>query len=302
MVTAQTATTSLIPIDAQLKHVLFATDFSQNSLAALPFAASIAQTFDSDLHLFHAVIPDESPMIVEADVRFARAHDEARRRMRDLARSSLLIDVKIGSEEVAHGGIELLKKRIEEKRIDLIVVGTHGRTGFERILLGSFTEHLIRSAPCPVLTVGPRIKKGAEQEFRPKQVLFATDASADSFRALPYAILFAEKRCELTLLHVLSGAHERTPKADAFLALMRDGLHNTIPLETIRRCNPEIVIKFGDPVNRILEAAAERESELIVMGTRSSEIKKKQKCGAGVSYGVIVKATCPVLTVRGREF
>ena len=96
MLTAQTITSlSSIPLSAQLKHVMFATDFSQNSLAALPFAASIARTFESDLHLFHAVIPDEYPMIAEKGERIARAHDEARRRMRDLARSSLLIDVKI---------------------------------------------------------------------------------------------------------------------------------------------------------------------------------------------------------------
>lgn len=285
-------------LSTRLKRVTFATDFSPISLAALPFAAAIARSFGSDLYLFHAVEPEFGYPATPGQVEV-----EAKHKMRDLARAALLADVKIGSEEVAQGGIELLKKSLATNEIDLVVVGTHGHSGVARVLLGSFAEQLIRSAPCAVLTVGPHIRKSAEQTFRPRQVLFATDASPDSFRALPDAILFAEKRCELTLLHVLPNGHEQTPEQDAFVSLMRDGLHSTIPLETIKRCNPEIVIKFGSAIDRILEVAAERQSELIVMGARSSKIKRMQKSQtSGVSYGVIVRAECPVLTVRGREF
>ena len=293
---------SVLP-SAEIKRLMFATDFSHVSLAALPFAAAIARTFDSELHLFHTVMPDyEYPLLANSPVLLARADGEATRRMRDLARASFLADVKIGSQEVTKGGFEVLNRRVAEREIDLIVIGTHGRRGFERILLGSFAEQLIRSAPCPVLTVGPHIAMRVGREFRPRQVLFAADGSMDSFRALRNAIFFAEKRCDLALLHVLPTGQEKTPQSEAFLALMRDGLPGTISLETIRKCNPEIVIKFGNPVNKILEAAAERKSELIVMGARSSEIKNKEKYRNGVSYGVIIKATCPVLTVRGRKF
>lgn len=299
------AVVAAVPVQTSfgITRVMFATDFSPTSLAALPFAAAIARTFNSDFHLFHAVMSQyKYPPIGETPVPLARADDEAKRRMRDLASSPLLKDVKIASEEVARGGLSVLRRRVEQNEIDLLVIGTHGRRGFERLMLGSFAEALVRTASCPILTIGPRISTRVEEEFRPRHVLFATDASPDSFRALHDAILFAEKRCELTVLYVLPGGHEKSPEADAFAALMRDSLHHTLPLETIKKCNPEIVIKFGDPVESILEAAKDRGSELIVMGARSAQIKKKRKCSAGVSYGVIVRATCPVLTVRGREF
>jgi nucleotide-binding universal stress UspA family protein len=287
-------------ISTRIKRVMYATDFSAISLAALPFAAAIARTFDAEIYLLHTVMPEyEYPLLADAPVTLTRVSDDAKSRMRALARSELLRDLKIRSEEVAHGGLEVIRKRIDQNEIDLLVIGTHGRRGFERLLLGSWAEELIRRASCPVLCVGPHMRERVEREFRPRQVLFATDASPDSFRALPDAILFAEGRCELTLLHVLPNGHERSPEANAFGALMRESLHHTIPLETIKKCNPEIVIKFGNPAERILEAANERRSELIVMGARSAEMKPKHDIG--VSYGVIVRATCPVLTVRGRE-
>src|SRR5690348_4089287 len=91
----------------RLKRVMFATDFSQSSYAALPFAAAIARSFGSDLYLFHAVAPGFG-----YPTTLAQTKVEAMRRMRDLARSPLLSDVKIGSEEVMRGGIEVVEKSI----------------------------------------------------------------------------------------------------------------------------------------------------------------------------------------------
>jgi len=292
------------PIDAQtlprFERVLFPTDFSRTSLSALPLATSVARGFKSELKLLHVLLPadyvftvpeiaPDVPGLMERD---ASAHLLA------LKYSDQLHDVKVGIPEVFKGGLGQLPRKIAADDIDLIVMATHGSRGFRHWLLGSVAEDVIHSAGCPVLTLGPHGKAANDSEFRPNHILFATDASADSFRALPYAIQFAQRQCsDLALVHVLSHKHQGTPEAEAFAALMRDGLHRALPLTAIKHCSPEIVVTFGNPVEEILNAARERGSELIVMGARSST--KKSTFSHSVSYGVISRATCPVLTIRG---
>jgi nucleotide-binding universal stress UspA family protein len=299
--------TSINPLKTQsfprIQQLLFATDFSDASRAALPFAAAIADTFKSELHLLHLLMPEAyrylPPERIPASVN--SLEDDAQRAMQDLRNSVLLRGIRLTSE-VAKGELGLLLRRIGDRDIDMLVIGTHGRQGFRRLLLGSIAEEIIRHAPCPVLTVGPHAKHVNGREFRPKHVLFATDASPDSFRALPYAVLFAMKQCsDLTMVHVLPKSREAAPDVDAYVALMHDALYHTIPLMAIKGCSPEILVKFGDPAEQILQAADERGCELIVMGARSESVKLENIRSKGVSYGVIAGATCPVLTVRGRD-
>src|SRR6185437_6148099 len=273
----------------QLQGILFATDFSAESLAALPFAAAISQTFNSRIHLLHLLMPqtyqfvppETIPAIAES------IEQDALTRMLELRSSQALKGLKLGSAEVAKGELGVLLRRIEERNIDLLVIGTHGRRGFQRLLLGSIAEEIIRHAPCPVLTVGPSAHFPATGGFHPKHVVFATDLTPDSFRALPYAVLFAKRQCsDLALVHILQSGHKDTPETQAFAALMKEALHSTIPLEAIRSCSPEILVHLGDPVTEILNAARERESELIVMGARSGSVKLEKVFSKGVSYGV----------------
>jgi len=288
----------------QLQGILFATDFSAESLAALPFAAAISQTFNSRIHLLHLLMPqtyqfvppETIPAIAES------IEQDALTRMLELRSSQALKGLKLGSAEVAKGELGELLRRIEERNIDLLVIGTHGRRGFQRLLLGSIAQEIVRRAPCPVLTVGPHAHFPKSGGFHPKHVVFATDATPDSFRAMPYAVLFAKRECsDMAMVHVLPDGDEQTPEAEAFAALMRESLHHTIPLDAIKSCSPEILVHFGDPVTEILNAAHERESELIVMGARSRSVKFEKIFSKGVSYGVIAGASCPVLTVRGRD-
>jgi|SRR5581483_2240239 len=288
----------------QIKEILFATDFSAASLAALPFAAAIAQTFDSKIHLLHLLMPQAYQFLPPEglSVVVEGIEHEASTCMLDLRSDGALKGVKIGSAEVAKGELGVLLRRIEDRNIDLLVIGTHGRRGFQRLLLGSIAEEIIRNAPCPVLTVGPYAHFPKSGGFHPKHALFATDVTPDSFRALPYAVLFAKRECsDVTMIHVLQNGNPQTPEAEAFAALMRESLHHTIPLHAIKSCSPEILVCFGDPAKQILEAAHERESELIVMGARSESVKFQTIFSKGVSYGVIAGAACPVLTVCGRD-
>lgn len=284
----------------RFERVLFTTDFSETSLSALPLAASVARTFQSELKLLYALMPGAYIFTVPeitSDVSGLIERD-ADGRLLALKYSAELRGVKVGATEVFTGGLRMLPGKIAADGIDLVVMATHGSRGFRHTLLGSVTEDVIHTASCPVLTVGPKARKANDSEFRPKHILFATDASADSFRALPYAIQFARRQCsDLTIVHVLAHEHPGSPEADAFAALMRDGLHRALPLTAIKNCSPEIVVTFGNRIDRILETAREHESEMIVMGARSAQ--KKATFSRSVSYGVISRATCPVLTIRG---
>ena len=292
-----------IPVQAKTRpafeRILFTTDFSETSLKALPTAAAIARTFGSTLTLMYVLTPGDEVCTVPEftyDVKGIVERD-ANERLANLKYSDQLQDVNVRTE-VYRGGLDTLSHKIAMDEIDLVVLATHGNKGFRHLLLGSVAEDIIHSAGSPVLTVGPHTGHTDASEFRPKHILFATDASSDSFRALPYALDFAKAQsADLAVVHVLQSRIKTSSEADAFAALMRESLYHTLPLTTIKNCRPEIVVCFGNPAEEILDAAQERHTDLILMGARSST--KRPTFSRSVSYGVISRATCPVLTVRG---
>lgn len=284
---------------SRFEQILFPTDFSETSLNALPAAGAVARTFGSSITLMYVLTPSDE---ICAAPEFAPAvrdivETDANARLLKLKYSAQLEGVNVNTE-VYKGGWSNLVDKIANDKTDLLVLSTHGNHGFRHWLLGSMAEDMTHSVTCPVLTVGPHSKLSIGNEFRPKHILFATDATTDSFRVLPYALEFAKVQCaNIALLHVLPAGKETSADAEAFTALMRDRLHRKLSVTEIKNISPEIVVRFGSVKDEILNAAQERGSELIVMGARS-----KTKLGAfsrSSSYAVISSATCPVLTVRG---
>lgn len=284
---------------SRFERILFTTDFSETSLRALPVAAALARACGSRLTLMHVLTPGDEVCTVPG---LAPDVDEfiekqAKARLLTLKHSEPLDGLKV-STEVYKASLDTLSNEISKHEIDLVVLATHGNRGLRHFLLGSVAQDIVHSAGCPVLTIGPRAQSANKSEFRPKHILFATDTSPDSFRALPYALEFAKAECaDVAVVHVLPDGHEKTPEAKAFSALMRESLYSTLPLTVIKNCRPEIVVRFGNPAEEILNAAQERSTDLIVMGARSN--RKRSSFSRSVSYGVMSRATCPVLTVRG---
>ena len=139
----------------EIKNVLFLTDFSPAADAAIPYAAEIARRFGAQLYALHVRPPVINPMTEPAAwpslERAAKAEADAQRHSLLAAFPGLKPEVMIEEGDLW----QILKSAIEKQRIDLIVLGTRGRSAQAKFFLGSKAEEIFREAPCAVLTIGP---------------------------------------------------------------------------------------------------------------------------------------------------
>ena len=270
---------------------------------ALPFAASLARRYGSTVHLVHVLeLPLSVAMPSDASVLnyqqlYEQAKERARENMKELAASTRLAGLP--HESVVQDGTiaETLREIVREREIDMIVLGTHGRGGLSKLMLGSVAEEIFRTATVPVLTVGPGVKGEAPEEIQVKRVLYATDFSESAGRALPYALSLAqEHQARLAILHV---ADQNLPPVE--LKRPAELLWQLVPEDVSLWCEPEVVVQVGSVADRILETAQEQETDLIVMGVRGAGFYGRASTHfvGGTASQVVRRATCPVLTVRG---
>ncbi len=199
------------------------------------------------------------------------------------------------------------------RQIDLIVIGTHGSSGFEHLVLGSITEKVMRKATCPVLTVPPRVRATSELPF--KKILCAVDFSDSSLAALGAGLSFAqESDAQLTILHVLDWPVEESLPASvdapiggpmfdleayrrSLEASAAARLDTLVPENARDWCKPVTRVVHGKPYVEILKSAAEDAADVVVLGVRGRSTLDLVLFGSTTNQ-VVRRATCPVLTVR----
>lgn len=297
-------TPECVNANVSLRNVLFATDFSATSMKALPYVTSIARRFDSKVCVAHVVTPEDYPSGLNSlDEAAQMARCEAELKMSSFLNSAQCRDLAcegvVGNGDIWIGLSDFMRRNAT----DLLVMGTIGRTGVRKFLLGSVAEEAMRESPCPVLTVGPECHAAQEIEFR--NILYATDFSADSLAAAPYALAFAKNyRSHLTLVHALQGLPE-SPYLDTQMAKVR--LRELVPQRRDLGPEPEVMVEMGAPAKVILKAAADTASDLIVIGARGAGALPRLASHFGsVAHNIVCRSVCPVLTVRpipdtGRE-
>jgi nucleotide-binding universal stress UspA family protein len=278
-----------------LKNILFATDFSSAANAAAPFAIQLARSYGAKVYGLHvSLFDDYTSAAPEAWAMMAEAREkQARGNARQLNEQLAGIEHEVLLSE---GNIwEVVSEVIKQKEIDLIVLGTRGRTGLGKALLGSVAEQILRQAPCPVLTVGPHVTLQPEKAAKMREILYATDLAADFPVAAPYAISLAqENQAQLALLYV----SEELELPVRFAEDITRKLRTLVPEEADLWCQPHYFVEQGIPAEKILETAAERNVDLIVLGAQPARWLTSH-INAGTVHKVISEARCPVLTVHG---
>lgn len=287
----------------EFKNVLHLTDFSPCSAEALSWAASLARAQGARLFVLNVVIPDTIVYLapgapgVALDMQDEWAQGEIMRLEEQLS--------DIPHQLVVQRGQDLwraVESKLTEWNIDLIVLGTHGRTGLRRVLMGSAAERVLRHSPVPVMTVGPEVPSGPTHDCQFHKVLLATDLAEGSVETANYAVSFAQRHhAELTMVHVCRkakrGGTDRSWDLSIAEALHR--LHEMVPATSALQERPDRLVECGEPGPRILDVAKRKEVDLIVMGVRDTpRVFAATHMGISTAHEVVAHSPCPVLTIR----
>lgn len=282
-----------------IKGILAATDLSEQATLALKFAARIAKQLHSRLHVLYAV----APQLYVADTAVLTHElqkievDRAQEELHEYA--SRIPEVRTTRhEEIALCGpaTETIFQIAEMKGIDLLVMGSHGRGGVAKMVLGSVAEDAIRRVHCPVLVVGPRY---ARRFGSLKSIVLATDLPVGSWRAAQYATSLARKTgATLTLVHVVSHRVLKEKENGVIVGEQTEReLRQLVPHDTELRKHVHFEVIRGNPAEEIVRVATAHKAGLIVMGAREHSIMADHAPWATLSH-VIREAHCPVLAVQ----
>jgi len=284
-----------------IQNILFTTDFSPTAEAAIPYVLAVARWYGSKVFVVHSVRPEAIVSIpmepAPLDLNFN--WQEAQSNMADFMRRDPFPGV--GCETILRQGVfwDVLAEVIEKNDINLIILGSHGRSGIKKLFLGSVAEDIFRRARCPVLTVGPRATNNQANFESWKHILFATDFSAGSLHALPYALSLAEEnQATLSLLHLIPLVPLNEERSSIEAAQER--LRNLVPADAESWCRLNFEARVGFPAEEILRVAREQHADLIVMGVHAaSSPRASAHLPWAIGHEVVSHANCPVLTVRG---
>src|SRR6185437_5910371 len=283
-------------------------DFSENSVMAYRHALSLAEHYRSRLVVQHVEELWRYPSASFAAS--AGAHDEFWQAIRQGGKMKLQEFVKnheyngVHSELVVHEGMapDVILSFAQSQKVDVIVMGTHGHRGFDRLMVGSVTNRVMRRAPCPVLAVSnPRSSYVEAREsshvHHLSRILYCTDFSENSERALDYALSgAAEYNAELTLLHVLEGA-ENSEMNEMALSTVTKQLDEMIPPDARATLKIKTSVRLGKPYQQIIQLASESQSDLVIMGVHGRGAVDLAVFGS-TTYRVIQLGPCPVLAVH----
>jgi nucleotide-binding universal stress UspA family protein len=300
-----------------ISRILCPVDFSEFSRRALALAAGLADRHEAQLTALHVTAPALPPTAAFPEVPAVLSLNPAVRFQLQSELERFVAPARNGGRAVTialrEGAVvsEILRQA-ELLECDLVVMGTHGAGGFERWVLGSVSEKVLRKAPCPVLTVAHVPKSSAEAEpGRFHEVLCAVDLERSSPRTLDHAVsMAADSGAHLTLLHVLEDApYEAATVVRAGLDL---AAYNAGRCDDAREklgslvaaIEPGLaidkVVTAGKPDREILRLAREREADLIVVGVHGRRAGDLLHFGS-TAHHVVRGACAPVLTIRERR-
>ncbi len=279
--------------DVAIRNVAIATDFSPCSDRAMQHALAVARHFGAVLHFLHIVRPSEfafvPDMLSQLDELANRDCDalvgrlEASHELDNIEHRCWTIDGEVS---------EVFGNFTRDQKIDLLVLGTRGRSGISKLLLGSIAQQIFHYVFCPVLTVGPW-SRGVPMQLQLKKLLFATDLSAESAAALPYLLTVAKVwHADVDVLHVCSSkSRDRHPQMEKFQRRMDELLDGV----------GDVLVRYhmlpGNPSTIVLDFAKRNREDLIVLGLQASRALYSGPSWSH-AYEIVRQGQCPVLSAR----
>jgi len=291
----------------KIERILCPTDFSDFSDRAFDYGVSLARQYNAQLYLLHIVRP---VIIGYPEYAIPDSVNEFYGELREHAEEQLREFAKVHNEGGVHTTVvveegvvtESILDFAQENAVDMIVIGTHGRRGLQRLTLGSVTERVLRKATCPVLAVrrpahdfvAPGSKVGP---VRLGKIMLCSDFSECSERALQYALSLAtEYESELSLVHVLE--HLPPPEQhEVENARVVHLLEGKVPDEARSRCEVKTIVRAGKAYEEIIKLAEQEQTDLIVVGVRGRNALDLALFGS-TTHRVLQLGPCPVLAIH----
>jgi nucleotide-binding universal stress UspA family protein len=291
-----------------IHRIVCATDLSPASAPAWAEAQLISRLFRAEILLLHVVAPPILPvegyiapgfyqdLVTEAD---RSAQEELDRLRRSAEGSAPRIETRI---EVGSPALRILEVA-GQTAADLLVVGTHGRTGLRRLVLGSVADRLVRQAACPVLTVPAGAGTRAPRPLA--RICYATDFSSTALAAWPWVVALATVTgAEVDVVHVtfepVPDPHLSSETVGRMAQLLNEQGRATaeqfLAGSTLPRDRVHVHLPRGVPGEQIVRQAQDTDADLIVLGTHGWSGLARWMLGS-VAHHVIPSAPCPVLTV-----
>jgi len=282
------------------RRVLLATDFSAASRAAFQAARVLCLSFQADLYILNVfeyanAHPPESGMLLELDSFYQDAEQSLDDLIQEARRSDIKCEGKIGSG-TSHSTI---LETAETEHIDVIVLGTRSIHGFERLVFGSTAEAVLRTATCPVFTVGPRAaSQKPGEEACAGAVVFATDFHDTTTEALEIAGSFCSSlNLSLHCLHVLPRGVEDNFHKGIIPVIITEALQHLAGTVESKVGRPVCAVTYGSEISSaVVDYARANKARLIVLGVRRASLAASH-IPAHIAYRIIAEAPCPVLTV-----
>jgi nucleotide-binding universal stress UspA family protein len=290
----------------RFQKVLCPVDFFNPSRRALDYAVKFAANYDALVHALHVVAPVipaayGAPFSVQ-DLT-ADLEKEARRLLGKLQAEAAKSGVPV-TTEVRLGDIDIeIRHAVESQKADVVVMGTHGRRGFERLVMGSVTERMIRHCPVPLITVGPGRKAGAAPpEIR--RILVTTDFSEGTADAMDCALSIAQEcQAKVTLLHVVHdiAADISGKYREPLWRGIETELQKLVPEEALDWCDVETRVDAGLPYVFIPRFLQSGKFDLLVMNIHGKSMLDRALLGSTAERTVRAAAEiCPVMLIPPR--
>jgi len=296
-------------------HVLVPTDFSPSSLPAFRYAVEWAKVFEAELTLLH--VHSLQPGL-DIDAGIAQKYLDEQRKVARKELEKFLTEArqqvpKASMELVAGLASESICQVAREKKCDLIIMGTHGWTGFNRVLFGSVADRVIQRAPCPVLSIPHReeadVSAMHQLQMIPRQVVLPLEFSDCSMDAYEYAVQIAKWfDAPLTLVHAIE------PLSYSLDFTLTHPLQEKINRDKVEKRLADLTAVLAEQglsagyelldkptVDGILETSAIQQADLIVMGTHGRKGLSRMVLGSTAGK-VLEQSPYPVLTIKSPKF